>query len=369
MKWRCLIALAAIACGLATLFGSSGMACGQRDEKSAAAPASKVLDRESADESVKSINDDFDQQSLQLERRRLERLGRLAARQNPADAAATYEQLFRVAINNNLFRDAESAARSVVSSGSPSPKATALAHMVKIIAESDRGAYEQSLESLQHALAEREKAARGGTPRTVLSTAEIAEVCDAFYQRLIQGSQYEIARKAFQTLLGHTERPVVKQFLSSRLKRLDMVGKPAPAIEGKDIDGKPFALADAKGKVVLVVFWASWCLPCADEIAPFQQVAESYRGRGFQIVGMDLDAMQDSGVKLETALPNIRHFLLDHDVRWPTLISGQGDRDYAKAFNVTEIPANVLIGRDGRISQIDLVRKTLESAVARAVAE
>jgi len=321
-----------------------------------------------ADESIQTINDDYNHELLQLERRRLERMGHLAARQNPADAAVTYAQLFRLAIAGNLFRDAEPAAKTVVSNGSPSVVTAGLANLVKIIAESDRGAYDQSVESLRQAVAEREKAAQGGAvSRVPLPTDEIVEICDAYYQRLIQGGQFENARKALQILLGQTERPVVKAFLSSRLKRLDMVGKPAPAIQGTDLDGKPFSLADAKGKVVLVVFWASWCLPCAAEIESLQQVAGAFGGRGFQIVGINLDALQDGGQKLETVMPNIRHFLLDHNVGWPTLINGQGANDHAKAYGVSELPANVLIARDGTISHIDLVKKNLEPVIARAV--
>ena len=365
-----LIGRARVLSGLTAFLLLPAMAAGQDNvAKQPAAPASTVLQPSSSDENIKSINDDYNRQLLLLERGRLERLGRLAARQNPADAAATYEQLFRLAVGGNLFREAEPAAKTVVSSGSPSLMTMGLAHLVKIIAEADRGDYEQSVESLRQAVAEREKAAQRGSPRADLPTDEIVEICDAYFQRLIQGAQYEKARKALQILLGTTLRPVVKEFLSSRVKRLDMVGKSAPAIQGTDIDGKAFSLADARGKVVLVVFWASWSLPCAAEIEWFQQVAETYRGRGLQIVGIDLDAVQDGGQKLETALPNIRRFLLDHNVGWPTLISGQGDKDYAKAYAVTEIPANVLIARDGTIAHIDLVRKNLEPVIARAVGE
>jgi len=322
-----------------------------------------------SDDTVKAINDDYNQELLQLERTRLERLGRLAARQNPADAAGTYEQLFRLAIAGDLFRDAEPAAKTVLSHGSASVIATGLAHLVKIIAEADRGAYEQSVESLRQAVAERDRAVQAGAPRADLPTDEIVAICDAYYQRLLQGAQFEQARKALEILHGHTKRPVLKEFLSSRLKRLDRVGKPAPAIQGTDIDGKPFSLGDARGKVVLVVFWASWCLPCSAEVESFRQVAESYRGRGLQIVGINLDVIQDGGQKLETVMPNVRHFLLDHNVGWPTLINGQGDKDYAKAYDVTELPANVLIARDGTIAHIDLVRKNLEPAIARAIGQ
>jgi thiol-disulfide isomerase/thioredoxin len=369
MRWPRIIGRARLLSGLTAFLGFSAMVLGQTVANQPGLPTSTVLQPSPSNENIKSINDDFDQQLLQLERRRLERLGRLAAQQNPADAAATYEQLFRLAIAGNLFGDAEPAAKTVVSSGSPSLTATALAHLVKIIAEADRGDHEQSLESLRQAVAEREKAAQRGSPRVDLPTSELVAICDAYYQRLIQGGQFEKARKALQILLGQTQRPVLKEFLSSRLRRLELVGKPAPAIQGTALDGKPFNLADAKGKVVLVVFWASWCLPCAAELDAFQQVAETYRGRGLQIVGIDLDTLQDGGQKLETVLPNVRRFLLDHNVGWPTLINGQGEKDYATAYGVSEIPANVLVARDGSIASIDLVRKNLEPVIARAVGE
>jgi thiol-disulfide isomerase/thioredoxin len=320
-----------------------------------------------SNEKLKSINDDYDQALVQLERRRLERLGRLAAEQTPAAAVVTYEQLFRLAIAGNLFLDAEPAAKTVITIGSPSPIVTGLARLVQIIALADRGDYEQAIENLRQALVERDKAARNGGERALLPTSDIVAICDAYYQRLIQGAQYENVRKALQILLGHTERQAVKEYLSSRLKRVDMVGKPAPPIEGPDIDKKAYRLADSSGKVVLVVFWASWCLPCSAEVEWLQQVEKSYQTRGLQIVGINLDSIQDDGQKLETVMPNIRHFLLDHNVGWPTLINGQGDKDYAKAYGVSEIPANVLIARDGTITHIDLVHKNLEPAIAKAI--
>jgi thiol-disulfide isomerase/thioredoxin len=329
----------------------------------------RVFQPPAADESVKSINDEYSQQVQVLERRRLERLGRLAARQNPADAAATYEQLFRLAAAANMYADAEQAADTVVKAGSPALITRALAHLVKVVAESDRGAYEQSLETLRQAVAEKTHAAQTGPPGSQLSTTEIVAICDAYYQRLIQGAQYDKAKKALQVLLASTQNSILKAFLSSRLTRLEQIGKPAQAIVGTDLDGKSFNLADAKGKVVLVVFWASWSLPSGAEIDSLQQVAELYRAQGFQIVGINLDTLQDDGNNLATVMPNIRHFLLDHNVRWPTLINGQGDKDYAKAYNITEIPANFVVGRNGTVTHIDLVSKNLESMIGQAVRE
>ena len=56
---------------------------------------------------------------------------------------------------------------------------------------------------------------------------------------------------------------------------------------------------------------------------------------------------------------------LDRNVPWPTLVNGSGDRDYASAYGIADIPANVLIGRDGTVAQIDLSRRNLDTVVSR----
>ena len=71
-----------------------------------------------------------------------------------------------------------------------------------------------------------------------------------------------------------------------------MVGKAAPPIQGTDVYGKPVNLAPPKGNVVLVVFWGSWCIPNAAEIAWLDQLYDTYRSRGFRIVGINLDTLQ-----------------------------------------------------------------------------
>jgi len=285
-----------------------------------------------------------------------------------AAAAATYEHLFRLAIANNLFSDAGATAESVLKAGSPSAVTIGLAHLVKIISETDRGEHEKSLESLRRVVEGSRQEPEGKAHPAILASEKV-ELCDLYYQRLVHGGQLEIAKKAFQHLKDHVRDPALVELVADRLKRLDLVGKPAPAIQGTDLDGKPFKLADAKGKVVLVVFWATWCLPCADELEEFQRVAESFRSKGLQVVGINVDHMPDDGRKLEGVLPNIRRFLLDYNVQWPTLINGSGDADYAEAYGVTAIPSNTLIGRDGKVVQLDLVRKNLAATIARVVGE
>ena len=255
----------------------------------------------------------------------------------------------------------------MVKNGSPSPTTLGLAQLVRIVARADRGAFEDSLDCLRQALAQKEKQGPAGGAKATLSAGELVGICEAYYERLVHEGQYEIARKALRIALDVAQEPVVKDFLKSRLDRIELVGKPAPLIRGTDIDGKPFDLADSRGKVVLVVFWASWCLPSAGEVSWLEQAYDTYHGRGLQIVGINLDTLQDGGQKLETVLPNVRRFLLDYNVRWPNLVSGADDRDYARAYGITDIPANVLIDRKGNVVQVDLVRKNFEQVLSRVI--
>ena len=334
-----------------------------------ALPKPKVLRPAAAGETLQSIKDDYNRQLLQLERQRLERLGQLAARQAPKDAAETYEMLFRLAVANNLFREAEPAAeRALKSANSPSPVVLFLAQTIHIIAAADRGAYDESLADLRKVMGDQSERNRPAeAPAALLDTPSLLAICGAYYQRLIQGDQFDVARKAFRLVADETSNPAVKEFCAGRLNQLNMVGKPAPPILGTDVDGKPVSLADLKGKVVLVVFWASWCLPNSAEIAWLDQVYETYRNRGFRIVGVNLDTLQSEEPKFETIMPNIRRFLVDHNVRWPNLVNGTGAHDYAKSYGVTAIPTNCLIGPDGTVKHLDLSRKNLDQIIARAV--
>ncbi len=203
----------------------------------------------------------------------------------------------------------------------------------------------------------------------MLDTSSSLAILGAYYQRLAQSGRFDVARKAFQLVHDETTNPVVKEFCQARLNQMSLVGKPAPPIQGTDIDGKPVNLADLKGNVVLVVFWASWCLPNAAEVAWLDGVYETNRKRGFRILGINVDTLQSGNPKLEAVLPNIRRFLMDHNVRWPNLVNGEAAQDYAKAYGVTEIPTNVLIGRDGIVTQLDLSRKNLNIDIMRAIAK
>ncbi len=320
-------------------------------------------------ESVAAIDSLYQKELDEIERHRLERLATLAGKQAKDEANQTYERYFRAAIAANLFAEAELVAERVLRSKETSSRVILLADVANIMAEVGRGAYEESLASLTSALGERDPArpAPADTVAHPLPLESRLTLLDAYFQRLTQGDQIAIARKAFAIVRERATDPSLKAFASSRLARLELIGQPAPPIIGTDLDGRPVRLADLQGNVVLVVFWASWCQNNAEEVARLDAVYGAYRDRGLRIVGINLDALQDGGKVSDAVRSAARHFLVEYNVPWPNLINGQGDQDYARAYAVSEIPANVLIGRDGNVIHLDLTRSNLDRVIAKVV--
>jgi peroxiredoxin len=363
-------ALLGLLCSSTLVFASATtLAGGPQNVAEPAQPKPKVVVAGVAGSSAQAINEEYARQLLQIERQRLQRLMQLAASQPPKEAAETYEQLFRLAIAANLFTEVEPAAKVVLKDLQNAPPVIQfLARTIDIIASADRGAYEESiadLRSLNRSVSAR--TANGEAPAGALDTSALLAIFDAYYGRLIQVDQFDAAKSAFRFVIDESDNPAVKRYCASRLTQLDLIGKPAPAIEGTDLDGKKVSLAEHKGNVVLVVFWASWCMPCSAEVAWLNQAYSNYRSRGLRVIGVSVDTMQSDSPKLETLMPNIRRFVIDHNIRWPNLVNGQGATDYAKAYSVADIPANFLIGRDGNVSQLDVTSKNAELAIGRSV--
>ncbi len=107
----------------------------------------------------------------------------------------------------------------------------------------------------------------------------------------------------------------------------------------KDMNGADVRLADLKGKVVLLNFWATWCGPCRLETPWFVELQEKYRDQGFRIVGISVDDPPE-------ALPP---FAKRFKVNYP-LVVGVDREDVQKAYGpIFGVPMTFIIGRNGRI--------------------
>lgn len=113
-------------------------------------------------------------------------------------------------------------------------------------------------------------------------------------------------------------------------------GQMAPEFSLKDLSGRTLTLADYRGKVVLLNFWATWCEPCRQEIPAFIQLQN--KRRELQIVGISLD---DSAEPVHT-------FYKNFNIDYPVAI---GDAALATKYGgILGLPVTFLIGCDGRVS-------------------
>src|SRR6266478_3047806 len=132
---------------------------------------------------------------------------------------------------------------------------------------------------------------------------------------------------------------------SSRLVVMK-AGEPAPDISVKDLDDKNVTLADYKGKVVLVNFWATWCDPCREEIPWLIEMQDKYGPKGFTVLGIAMD---------EEGKPVVAPFVAKerYDVKgqklpmnYPIVI---GNESVAEKFGgLLGYPTSVLISKDGK---------------------
>ena len=70
------------------------------------------------------------------------------------------------------------------------------------------------------------------------------------------------------------------------------IAGPAPGFTLKSREGKTVSLADYKGQVVMVNFWATWCGPCRQEMPLLEQIYEKYHGLGFTLLGVNASQLQ-----------------------------------------------------------------------------
>lgn len=134
----------------------------------------------------------------------------------------------------------------------------------------------------------------------------------------------------------------------SRLKPPSRRGM-APDFNLEDASGKNVKLADLKGKVVLVNFWATWCEGCQVEIPWFIEFQTEYEKQGFVVVGISLD---DDGWK------SVKPWIEEKKVNYPIVI---GNERLGKQYGLADgMPLTALVDRKGRIADLHtgVVEKT-----------
>ena len=121
--------------------------------------------------------------------------------------------------------------------------------------------------------------------------------------------------------------------------RVPQGGDEAPAYAAESIDGKPVSLAGLRGSPVLLNVWATWCIPCRQELPDLQKLHEENAARGLVIVGVSVDVAGQEA--------DVREFAREHGVTYPIWLDPQ--ERVSSAFATVGVPTTVLIGPDGTL--------------------
>lgn len=140
------------------------------------------------------------------------------------------------------------------------------------------------------------------------------------------------------------------------------MSEPAPSVSLSLLEGGNLDIERLRGKVVLVDFWATWCVPCISEIPMFNQFARDYKASGFELVAVSLD---------EEGADVVKPFLKKYPMNYTQVI---GDEKVSEAFKVgdSSLPVAFLIDKQGRVrfKHVGVTSKeTFESEIKQLLAE
>jgi thiol-disulfide isomerase/thioredoxin len=150
----------------------------------------------------------------------------------------------------------------------------------------------------------------------------------------------------------------VKEEAADLLKKLDRIGKPF-TLEFRAVDEREVDLNKLKGKVVLVDFWATWCVPCVSELPTVKAVYDKLVLQGFEIVGISFDQQKEA----------LTRFLEKEKIPWPQFFDGKVWKNkFGQEFGVGSIPTMWLVDKRGILRDLN-ARNSLEEKVEKLLAE
>ena len=149
--------------------------------------------------------------------------------------------------------------------------------------------------------------------------------------------------------------------LTEALKELDLI-RPSRPKAADDFTvtmpgGGKFRLADHRGKVVMVNFWATWCPPCLEEMPAMERLYRQHKDAGFTLVAISGDA--DAG--------KIGPFLTAHKLTFPVGLDPR--MDLANGYAVRALPSSFIVGRDGNLAALAIGPRHWDNDAAHSLVE
>jgi thiol-disulfide isomerase/thioredoxin/outer membrane lipoprotein-sorting protein len=137
----------------------------------------------------------------------------------------------------------------------------------------------------------------------------------------------------------------------------DLIGKEAPELSLQTLTGETVKLADLRGKIVLLDFWATWCEPCRNQMPAIAKLHRETRDQGVVLLGVNDDETPEKASK----------WVKEQGYDWPSLYDGK-QKDARSKYKVDGIPTLVLIDKQGIIAEYQLGSgETVDASVRSAL--
>jgi len=146
---------------------------------------------------------------------------------------------------------------------------------------------------------------------------------------------------------GSSDKSIQEDSIQELRKLQPEIGGQAPDVQMKTLDGQLWRLADKRGKVVLIDFWATWHQPCVKALPMIQRIHQAYGdNKDFVMVTVSLDRDQSA----------LEKFIETHDMNWDILYEEKlfKENEFAKKFGVISIPSIWIIDKNGKIAAKDI---------------
>jgi peroxiredoxin len=149
--------------------------------------------------------------------------------------------------------------------------------------------------------------------------------------------------------------------VADAMKELDLI-RPSRQTFAEDftlplVGGKDFRLADRRGKVVMINFWATWCLPCLEEMPAMERLWQHHRDQNFVLVAVSMDA----NPKL------VKPFVDRHGLTFPIALDPK--LDLGNAYGVRALPSSFIVDRDGYVAALALGPRPWDTDASHSLVE
>ncbi len=147
--------------------------------------------------------------------------------------------------------------------------------------------------------------------------------------------------------------------LTSLLKTLDLRGYTSrtmpPQFSGSTLDARQLSMTEYRGTVIVLNFWATWCLECRPEMAVLERLQREFSSRGLAIIGINARENKEA----------VRRYAKELGLTFPLVLDRDGKIN--ALYGVIGLPTTFVVGRDGRAIAFAIGPRQWESAPARAL--